>query len=86
MNIDTTVIGVCRLDGDGEERANRLASALGLSVLEARSRVRPPAPRVVATFHDSQEASAKSQLLADGGFQPVVLDAKAVEQIGRAHV
>ena len=79
MNQGIFVAAACRLEGDSEERARALAEILGLTLFETRSRVQPPAPRVLATFKDRDEATANVAAMAHAGFQPVLLASEDIE-------
>ena len=67
------VIAVNELGGDLEERAAALARVLGLSLFEARGRVQPPAPRVVASFAERASAEPLVAALAAERLGPLLL-------------
>ena len=73
MEQDTHILAITALDGAPEAQQAALAAALGIAVFEARQRVLPPPPRVVATLADPAAAARLAAPLADAGFAPVVL-------------
>ncbi len=79
MNDDMVILAVGRLDGDEEARARALAEILGLTLFDARPRVRAPAPRVVATWRDATEAVPRAVALEKAGFRPLLLAGENVE-------
>ena len=79
MNTPLHIVAVRELDGDLEERAAALARVLGLTLFETRARVRPPAPRVVASFAERGAAEALVAALAREAFAPTLLDSDELE-------
>ncbi len=79
MNPTITILAVRELAGALDERARSLAEILGITLFEARPRVQPPGPRVVATYQDIDEANARAAGLARAGFQPLVLSGDALQ-------
>lgn len=73
MEQGMNIVALGNLSGDPAERAGALAEALGITLFEARNRVRPPAPRVVATFAGRDQAHRLGQVLAQARFDPMVL-------------
>jgi hypothetical protein len=73
------VVAVRELDGVPEERAAALARVLGLTLYEARGKITPPAPRVVASFADRGSAEDLVARLADEGFAPLLLPSDTCE-------
>jgi hypothetical protein len=82
METGIFVAVVCRLGSDQQTEAGALAAALGITLFEARARVLPPAPRVVATFQDREEAQARVAALSLAGFEPLLLDGTNVHDPG----
>lgn len=69
------VVAIHSLTEDKENLGGRLASALGVTVFEAMSRLRVPGngPLVVAVFSDREPANRLVDRLQDGGFSAALL-------------
>ncbi|MBI2892588.1 MAG: hypothetical protein HYY06_03485 [Deltaproteobacteria bacterium] len=72
-------VAVRRHEGDVEERARRVAEALGLSLYEARPRVQGRGPTLVAVFADPAAAATAAAALAARGIEPVVFGDDEIE-------
>jgi hypothetical protein len=79
MSSTQHIIAVGRLEGKGETLAAALAKALGLTMFEARSRVRGPAPRVVAVLADRGRAEAAMVALQAAGLWPLLVQEEDLE-------
>ncbi len=79
MNPAITIVAVRELTGALDEQARSLAEILGITLFEARQKVQPPGPRVVATYQDLDEAKARAAGLARAGFQPLVLSGDTLQ-------
>ncbi len=78
------VVALRELEGAPEERAGALARVLGLTLYETRARVRPPAPRVVASFETRDAAEVLVGSLAREGFEPLLLSPEDFAGAGEA--
>ena len=78
MSQELNIIAVGKLEGATEALAASLAQVLGLAVFDARSRVRGPAPRVVAVLADGARAQAVAVGLQAAGFWPLLVHPEEV--------
>jgi len=69
------VVAIYGIGADKEHLANALSSALGRTLLEARSRLNAPGsgPFVVGIFSEKERAAGLAVQLRNGGFNAVVL-------------
>jgi len=74
------IVAAGLLDGDVDERTTALARLLGLAPVEARMRVQPPAPRVLASFSERAAAERLAARLTSSGFAPLLLSGDECEQ------
>jgi hypothetical protein len=84
MENQMNIVALGNLRGDLAERAGALAEILGITIFEARNRVRPPAPRVAATFADKDQAHSLAKKLANARFDPFVLGINELRQEERS--
>jgi hypothetical protein len=68
------ILALAGISGNVAERANALATALSLSLYEARRHLAQGEPRVLATFAGRAPALAAADALRRAGFSPIVLD------------
>jgi len=83
------VVAIFGIGADKEHLANALASAMGKTVLEARSRLNAPGsgPFVVGTFGEKEKAAGLAAQLRNGGFNAAVLgEDEIVQEAGRDNV
>lgn len=75
------VVAIYQLHGSSEELAQRLASALGITAYEARSRVGIPGggPAVVASFAATTQAEECVKRLNAAGFKTIILKPAQME-------
>jgi len=75
------IVAIYNLPDHKDDLAEALASALGTTVYEARSRLRVPGkgPLVAASCRDCVAAEKIAERLASGGFDAIVLDLDEIE-------
>ncbi len=75
------VVAVHRLQGSPDQLARDLATVLGITPYEARSRVIAPngGPAVVASFASAEPAATCAARLRDAGFFPLVVSDQEME-------
>ncbi len=75
------IVGFRNLIGDEETMAPKMAEILGMSLYDARLRLRAAdgGPAVAALFHELEGARACSRALGNAGFQAVVLTPEMIE-------
>ena len=75
------IAAIYNLPDRKDDLAEALASALGATVYEARSRLRVPAkgPLVAASCRDREAAEKIAERLASGGFDAIVLDQDEIQ-------
>jgi len=76
------IVAIHNLDGDPGERAAALAAAIGVTLFEARNRVRPPVPTVVACCAERPHAEKLVLALAAARFEPFLLRGEEIEDDG----
>lgn len=79
MSEELYIVAAGRLEGTVDELAAGLAGALGVPLFDARSRARPPAPKVLAVTSKREEAARLHAALSAAGFQPMVMPASEVQ-------
>jgi len=72
------VVAICSWKEETSELVQALATALGITVFEARPRMIGNGPAVVASFADPQAAQALAKKLNQSGIATLVVDATAV--------
>lgn len=72
------VVAICSWKEDSTELVQVLASALGITVYEARPRMAGGGPATVASFADQKLALALAKTLNQSGFKTLVVDAALV--------
>jgi hypothetical protein len=74
------VVAICNWKSESAELVQALASALGITVYEARPRMFGNGPAVVASFADQQPALELAGKLNQSGIATLILDAAAVRR------
>lgn len=72
------VVAICNWKEESAELAQALASALGITVYEARPRMFGNGPAVVASFADPQQAQELAGKLNQSGLRTLIIDATAL--------
>ena len=73
------VVAVVHSSGDSLRAPERLAAALGLTLVEARPRSSGPWPRAVAVAGDAADAERAAAALRAQGFEPLVVPGEQIE-------